>query len=426
MQKTRPRPQGYIDLLKHGIEASRIGEVARMLIGKGGSGIRRYTSAVNGSFVKLQEGKELLFDQKRGNLDMCVYIYISGRTLEDVQTVAKMINQDIVNYLSGVNVVRPWLIVVAPEDRDSIGFVIGRDGMNLKRIQRFVGEDCFIVHDSVSQIFRITANSTNACRLAECKIVDSIRELKQRSKKPLRIANVEKPKTLGSRYECISIEEDSTSENDVVSATSSMVEEEEDRFEGGWKKCSKDVRKKRRTEYKKEESEVERFLFDNSSISSSGSIASIRASEQERRRVREYLSKEIDSEGHSRYRDIDLWDRERKCWVKVTGVGAVPWEDVDKEINRKSKLEVSSRRSAGDVERNTGGRIIEWNAKPIARGCWSNPSSNLWDSKGVESLNAEESSRRKTKSSDYRLESNEDFLDDNFLDEYDMIDLSVV
>ena len=53
MAYTNNRSEGIINLTEMGVSNDKLGEVASMLIGKGGSGIRRYTGQASGSFVKL-------------------------------------------------------------------------------------------------------------------------------------------------------------------------------------------------------------------------------------------------------------------------------------------------------------------------------------------------------------------------------------
>ena len=141
--------------------------------------------------------------------------------------------------------------------------------------------------------------------------------------------------------------------------------------------------------------QLENQLFDNSSVSSNGSIANIRADEQERKRVREDLSKTIDHRGNLQYPDVDFWDNNTRRWVKLTGPAAVPWEAVDQEISR--------RRTAAQNQNSTNTQPV-WQPDTnisnlpvptqVANGCWSSPSTNLWNSDGVDEINAAEFNRR--------------------------------
>lgn len=402
------RPHGHIDLLKFGIPPTRIGEIAAMVIGKNGSGIRRYTSATNGSFVKLQETKNVSDQpQYRPDLALCQYIYISARSVQDVQKVALMVNQDIIHYLRGYTVQpsRPTLNLNAPPQREVVGFVIGRNGENLKRIQRFVGEECFIVHDPTSQIFRITANTTNACRLAECKIADSIREFILRTKNhqnPTPV-NLDKPKTMGSRYECIA-EQSDTDDDDSV--TSSLIEQHTALTTPSQDPLHTNLPKKARKKMRRAK-QLENELFDNSSVSSNGSIANIRFADLERKRVRDDLSKTTDEKGHLVYPDVDFWDNKSRRWVKLTGPAAVPWEDVEKKISttRMEQERVTQNTISQQTPPHTTDNppiqshdTLTNNPNPSLKGCWSSPSPHLWDSNGVENLNAAETNHRQNKS----------------------------
>ena len=394
---THTRPHGNIDLVKLGVPSFRIGEIAGMVVGKNGSGIRRYTSAVNGAFVKLQTTKEFsASNENRPDLAACRYVYISARTIQDVQKVALMVNQDIIHHCRGATVQpsRPTFNLNAPPQREVVGFVIGRNGDNLKRIQRFVGEECFIVHDHASNIFRITANTTNACRLAECKIADSIREFIQRTKKHQNPtpSNQHKVYTTGSRYECIAEQSNSDTEcngngngndDDSASVTSSLIEQQD--MDPEQTNLSKKARKKNRRAKL-----LENQLFDNSSVSSNGSIANIRSGEQEKKRVRENLSKTTDQKGNLVYPGVDFWDNKTRRWVKLTGAAAVPWEDVELEITRTTtalaKPTNTSPPPAWQPSNDTNLPL----PRPPAKGCWTSPSTNLWDSNGVEEINAAE------------------------------------
>ena len=395
------RPHGHIDLEKLGVPSYRIGEIAGMVVGKNGSGIRRYTSAVNGAFVKLQTTKEFsASNENRPYLAACRYVYISARTVQDVQKVALMVNQDIIHYFRGTTVQpsRPTLNLNAPPQREVIGFVIGRNGDNLKRIQRFVGEECFIVHDPTSNIFRITANTTNACRLAECKIADSIREFIQRTKNHQnptpsihKLTNYT-PNTTGSRYECIAEQSNSDDDantntndddDDSASVTSSLIEQQNMAPEQT--KLSKKERKKNRRA-----KQLENQFFDNSSVSSNGSIANIRSAEQEKKRVRENLSKTTDQKGNLVYPDIDFWDNKTRRWVKLTGPAAVPWEHVEQEITRTTTALAKPTNTSPPTVWQPDTKAIADLPRPAAKGCWSSPSTNLWDSNGVDEINAVE------------------------------------
>ena len=405
------RPHGCIDLEKLGVPSHRIGEIAGMIIGKSGSGIRRYTSAVNGSFVKLQTTKAVSTDQTRADLGLCRFVYISARTIQDVQKLAVMVNRDIVHHLHGCTVQpsRPTLNVNAPLQREIVGFVIGSNGDNLKRIQRFVGDECFIVYDGNSNIFRITANTTNACRLAQCRIGDSIREFSQRTKKhQTQVVQPQVPRSnIGSRYECIA-EESNSDDEDSASVTSSLLEQsssamadavlpEEQPVRDQTKPSKKDRKKMRRAR------QLENQLFDNSSVSSNGSIANIRAEDQERKIVRENLSKTCNRAGNLQYPAVDFWDNKTRRWVKLTGAAAVPWKDVDQEISRRQTTTqlVRSRNTPEQVwQPDTD--INPANQRSLANGCWSSPSTNLWDSIGVDQINAEEYNQRMYKTNSRR------------------------
>ena len=161
-------------------------------------------------------------------------------------------------------------------------------------------------------------------------------------------------------------------------------------------KLSKKARKKNRRA-----NLLENQLFDNSSVSSNGSIANIRSGEQEKKRVRENLSKTTDEKGNLVYPDVDFWDNKTRRWVKLTGPAAVPWEDVDLEITRTAtaiaKPTNTSPPPAWQPDNDTNLPL----PTPPAKGCWSSPSTNLWDSNGVDEINAAELFSRvnKTKSS---------------------------
>lgn len=412
------RPHGHIDLEKLGVPSFRIGEIAGMVVGKNGSGIRRYTSTVSGAFVKLQTTKELSASgESRPDLSRCRYVYISARTIQDVQKVALMVNQDIIHYFRGISVQpsRPTLNVNAPLQREVVGFVIGCNGDNLKRIQRYVGEECFIVHDSTSNIFRVTANTTNACRLAECKITDSIREFMQRTKKPQNPppSNQHNSNTTGSRYECIG-EQSYNEDDDSASVTSSLIDQHSTSHSHDEEltKPSKKARKKNRRA-----KQLENQLFDNSSVSSNGSIANIRSVEQEKKRVRDNLSKTTDENGNLYYPDVDFWDNKSRRWVKLSGSAAVPWEDVEQELRSRSQSQIHNSANTTPVWQPDTDIANPVATPHVAKGCWSSPSSNLWDSNGVDEVNAAEFNRRVNKTTptsraqSYTTESSEIQLD---------------
>ena len=178
---------------------------------------------------------------------------------------------------------------------------------------------------------------------------------------------------------------------------------------------------------------LENQLFDNSSVSSNGSIANIRSAEEEKKRVRENLSKTTDQNGNLLYPDVDFWDTKTRRWVKLTGAAAVPWEDVEQEITRtRTSLAKPTNTSPPQLWQPDTEAIADL-PRPAAKGCWSSPSTNLWDSNGVDEINAAELFSRvnKTKprpAQSYTTTSTEIPLDLEFLqlDQYytDSMDLT--
>ena len=309
------RSEGTISLTQMGVPSNKIGEVAAMLIGRRGSGIKRYTKAAAGSFIKLFNGEKGK-DAKAAVAD-CDTVYISARSDEDVRKVASMITQDIQAFFDpSVKSTRPSLEVDCPTD--AVGTVIGKRGENLKRLMRHIGEGCYVIHNSATGKFEVTADNKNACLRTEQKIKDAIHDFYEDQKQYKRNRRRGTSAPQG---------EDTKSSNSFAAFEASDSDEDSD-----GELDEDEVRLIAQKKRDKMAQDLKAQMFSNGS-----SIDSIKRDERYRWEVRHDLAKMDDPEtGGPLFPDYTarVGGRTRK----FTGVHAVPWAEVDNEIQRRKEI----------------------------------------------------------------------------------------
>lgn len=316
------RPVGHIDLRKLGVPEAKIAEIASMIIGYRGNGIKRYTSTVVGSFVRLQSDLKEPDPNIKVLPNQCYIVYISGRTLQDVQKVAMMINQDILAHKNrSISSSRPSLSISCPSEL--VSNIIGRGGNNIKSIITLVGDGCYIIHNKNTGMFNITANTPNACVLASNMIRQTIANLESPTvitRPSLEVPPPPQKKNTmhGSRYSLLadSDNEETSSIEEDVSSTVSVSS------------SSSSKRTKRSPA-----PNIARQLFHTPSQGQT---------ESNRKGIRMMLSKQLDKDGMPLYPDYTIWDQKQKTYVQITGPGAVPWEAVDKFISSQTSSVVSN------------------------------------------------------------------------------------
>jgi hypothetical protein len=315
--RANTRSEGQIDLLQMGVPADKLVEVAAMIVGSRGSGIKRYTAKVTGTYVKLfssTAGRDV-----RVSLDECDTVYISGRSDADVQKVAAMVNQDVqAHFDPSVQSTRPAISTPCPPE--AAGTVIGHRGENLKRIQRYIADGCYINHNYATGQFDITANDLQACQRAAEKIKDAIRAYFDEQKRYKR-----QKRRGGDQAPC----QENTSSNSFSALGGDSTDDDSDLDEDAVREMAEQRRRKMANE-------LQRAFYDNSSNSS---IEQNKKDERYRWTVREELSTMNDPDtGAPLYEEYSVKDRTSGRLRHFTGIHAVPWSAVDQELQRRKAI----------------------------------------------------------------------------------------
>tara|TARA_B110001450_G_C17649794_1_gene492786 strand:- start:59 stop:1411 length:1353 start_codon:yes stop_codon:yes gene_type:complete len=311
------RPVGHIDLRKIGFSPDKIPAIAAMIIGYRGNGIKRYTSSVVGGFVRLQSDMNTPNPNTKTSTNDCHIVYISGRTVQDVQKIAMMINQDILAHKNqSVSSSRPTLSVPCPQN--SVSIIIGIGGNNIKSIMRLVGNGCYIIHNNKTSMFDITANTPNSCILAGNMIKQTIINLQDekvhtpkqsKNSTPIIPEAPQKPLSKGSRYSLLA---DLQSDEDDLTETESVGSSNTNSSKSSSKKTKRSPAPN-----------IAKQLFYTPSQGES---------ETNKKNIRIMLSKKLNSHGDPLYPDYTIWDKTTNKYVVISGASAVPWDAVDKFI----------------------------------------------------------------------------------------------
>jgi hypothetical protein len=175
------RYKGTIDLQKLTLPSDKpMGRVAGMIVGKGASNLKRLTSAVPGSFIKVFSGAE--GEGTRVALSECDKVTIMANDSEDVGKLAKMIKQDIDAFLDPTKECsRPKEFVECTTEVAAI--VIGRGGFALKEFVNESAPGCFVVHSRPQGGFVITGNSLDSVTKAKDSLVEKTTKVYYRLQK---------------------------------------------------------------------------------------------------------------------------------------------------------------------------------------------------------------------------------------------------
>ena len=339
------RAEGTIDLSKMGVPKDRFGDVSAMVVGSGGSGIRRYTKTEPGSYVKVYNhtcGK----DAKTKVTD-CDTVYISARSAEAVKKLGGLITQDIKAFFDP-NVVssRPQIHMDCPGE--VVGTIIGRGGDSKRKLEREIGDGCYIVHNRETGKFDISADTDSACQRAKMKIESRITKFYKDQSEYKRTVQLRETKSL-----------DSSSTNSFsllgVSDTDSDGEDLVEKVEAKKAKQTESIRNSL-------------FQEDKSSYSSTSS-----EDKKYRWEIREELSKRKTESGDYLYPDYMGKDYKTGKPRMIEGVYAVPWDAVDDEIEKRKSIGRSQETSRFRKAREAA---MESQRQSIANGSASFPEIN--------------------------------------------------
>ena len=423
------RPVGHIDLRKLGVPQSKIAEIASMIIGYRGNGIKRYTSSVVGSFVRLQSDLKDPDPNIKVPPNQCSIVYISARTLQDVQKVALMVNQDILAHKNrSVSSSRPTLSIQCPPE--IVSNIIGRGGNNIKSIITLVGDGCFIIHNKNTGMFDITANTPNACVVASNMIKQTIANLASPTPTPTTSTTPPPPplkKNTGSRYSLLAEDESDSETESVTSSVASSVASTVPSTVASTVPStvpsnvpSSSKKKTRRTA-----PNIARQLFHTISQSETESY---------RKEIRMMLSRKLDKDGNALYPDYTIWDEKQRTYVEINGPAAVPWEAVDQFISSRSNSPSDSNPISNSVPRfdafppiNQNENTNEHNLTLSRSDAWSHtnpPNTNLWGSGNFQSVISSEGVQELNQRSIVKVKKSAEPIDpwDQPCNYYDLLD----
>ncbi len=276
------RFNGTIALADFGLSPDQVQATASMIFGQGGGNIRRMTTQVPGTHIRLFNRK--IGPDGRCSVRECDAVQISGRSQEDVRKIAQMIKTDVQALQDPAkNTTRPTVMVDCP--KEAVGSVIGRGGTKLKDIQRESGGTCFIRHDREVQKFVVTADDHESLETAHTLNERAIQKYNDTKYK------WETPNPTDSDEEMESIRPN----------RQESVQERAQR-------------------------ELLEAMFKSGPVKQG-------LSERERWAIREKLAESKNPDGSKRYEPYWGYDQRGKSQY-FDGIHAVPWSEVDKEIQR--------------------------------------------------------------------------------------------
>jgi len=174
--------KGTIDLNKLTLpDGLPPGRVAGMILGRGASNLKRLTSAVPGSFIKIFSCAA--GDGMRVALSECDTVTIMANNGDDVSKLAKMIKQDIDAFLDpSKDCSRPREFVECTSEVAAI--IIGKGGFALKEfVNNELALGCFVVHSRPRGGFVITGDSIGSVEEVKEILIDKTRIVIERLKK---------------------------------------------------------------------------------------------------------------------------------------------------------------------------------------------------------------------------------------------------
>ena len=275
---------GSISLTSIGLSPGMVRSTASMLVGQGGANIKRMTTKVPGSHVRLFN-KTLGLHEKCG-VGECDSVLISARSVEDVRVIATMIKGDIQSLMDPCkNSSRPTLTVDCPTE--AVGSVIGKGGGKLRDIQGAVGGNCFIRHDQGLGKFVVSSDDEDSLSDAKLHIENAIQKFDDMKHTWL-------PRPIKSDSDC-----------DMEVACPGLKETEAERVQR----------------------ELLSAMFKSSPVTNG-------MSERDRWSIRESLGNKLSADGSPVYKTY--WGKAHQgVSTQCSGTHAVPWSEVDNEIERR-------------------------------------------------------------------------------------------
>jgi len=148
------------------------------LIGRGGTNIKRLCRALGfGTFIKAYNSDKGL--SVKSKLSECDMLLVETYNKDVLSKARDLIKKEI-----KLNKNKPSVLVKYEEkDKAAIGYVIGSRGTNIKRIVRFAGAGCFIVHKGDKMGFEVSAKTHAAVQLASQKIRECIDTFHRKTKR---------------------------------------------------------------------------------------------------------------------------------------------------------------------------------------------------------------------------------------------------
>jgi len=275
---------GSISLTSIELSPGMVRSTASMLVGQGGTNIKRMTTKVPGSHVRLFN-KTIGLHEKCG-VGECDSVLISARSAEDVHVIATMIKGDIQSLMDPCkNSSRPTLTVDCPTE--AVGSVIGKGGGKLRDIQGAVGGNCFIRHDQGLGKFVVSSDDEDSLSDAKLHIENAIQKFDDMKHTWL-------PRPIKSDSDC-----------DMEVACPGLKETEAERVQR----------------------ELLSAMFKSSPVTNG-------MSERDRWSIRESLGNKLSADGSPVYKTY--WGKAHQdVSTQCSGTHAVPWSEVDDEIERR-------------------------------------------------------------------------------------------
>lgn len=297
------------------------------LIGRGGTNTKRVCRAAgNGTFIRAynkSKGKDV-----RAKVSECDTFHIEAYSSESVKKAAALLRQDEQAFLKNGAPSRPQALVKCDgKDSAAVGTVIGSRGANIQRIQRFVGDGCYIVHKKETGGFVVTCNTQRSLAMAVTKLRSSISDYHMEQKewrKRQKFARESNQQDTRSNNSFAGLVEDSDEESDddtVDRAT--MVKQ----------RYQQRVQTRKLDRFSKQMDGAFRKAYSN------GGIRDRKTHEQKRWEVRKEMGKKTNREtGAPLYEPYEFRTKEGKL-VRCAGTSAVPWSEVDAEMKRLQHIE---------------------------------------------------------------------------------------
>ena len=312
------------------------------LIGRAGSNTRRICKlAGHGTYIRAYSAAQGV--KVRVRLSECDTIHIESYSEEGVRKAATILKQDEAAILTGSAPSRPQKLVPCNgADSKAIGTIIGSKGSNIRALEKFVGDGCYIVHKPDQGGFVVTCDSQRALAVAESKIEAAIKNYHEEQKKwhkhPQRRTGGGGGGTTShhSNNSFGAFLDDSSDESGDESG--------EDRATSTKKEYRSSLEARLRRQQDSHETRKKAYLMEGLKRNlqkgySRGGIGSRKKEQFDRWRVREELSKKTNpSTGAKLYGDYEFFTKAGRR-IRCNGVSAVPWPEVDKEIARRQKGE---------------------------------------------------------------------------------------